>query len=143
MDLTDIAPLILDGVGVPAPPMSGASPSARRSGRVPQRRWVRGESFNLGALFARSHRWKVVTAPRRGAGGGRRLLPGLVRSLAEDPPYLFSLGAAGERAVASDEDDPEVVAMVRMLAGIEPPAAEGGDTLASELAGSSAVEGRR
>lgn len=62
--LEDVLPLILEVVGVEPPPgLGSSSPLSRREGRVPPRTRVFGEAVHSGARFARSARWKWVTAP--------------------------------------------------------------------------------
>jgi hypothetical protein len=60
VDLTDVAPLVLETAGVvPAAPLAGSNPVAARVSRD----FVRGEAAHIGARFARSLDWLYVSQP--------------------------------------------------------------------------------
>jgi arylsulfatase A-like enzyme len=92
VDLTDLLPLVLEEVGLPAPEgLSGSNPLRREEGSAPPREFVRGEASHTGARYARSSQWKLIRATD--PGGDAKRIPSGLRDRFEGGEQRFDLAA--------------------------------------------------
>jgi len=99
VSLVDLAPLVLDVVGIQEkPPMSGSNPLSRLEGVLDRRPHVQGEAVHTGVRFVRSRKWKVITEALP-VGDPRSQLPRSLGDRFEGSPRALALEGDGSEAV--------------------------------------------
>ncbi|MBW2230887.1 MAG: sulfatase, partial [Deltaproteobacteria bacterium] len=112
VDSVDLMPLILDEIGLDTlSPQSGSNPLARMRGELPSRTFVRGEARHSGSLYARSHRFKVISGGHP-PGDSRAAVPPRLLDRHQSGAQWYRLeNDPGERqnlVWAADSDIPEL-----------------------------------
>ncbi|RIL07890.1 MAG: hypothetical protein DCC71_01425 [Proteobacteria bacterium] len=116
VELTDVAPWILDVAGLPRPEsFHGFSPLARARGDAPPRRIAEGEAAHTGQRYARSRDWKAIAA---GAAPMKSLAPAEFGTRSRKGDQLYDLVRdPGERtALPLDDSAPVEADAVRSAA---------------------------